>query len=85
MLEEVHEDIQSSLALELRKMNERTHITITSTQRNKTQREEKIDECRKKRLGGMQNFVKVTKNLHPQTFGRGATNLVNGTILTHYR
>jgi hypothetical protein len=48
MLEEIHEDVQSSLAPELRKMNERAQITITSTQRNKTQREEKVDECRRK-------------------------------------
>jgi hypothetical protein len=38
----------------------------------------------RKRLGGMQNFVGVMKNLHPQTFGKEATDLVNGTILTHY-
>jgi hypothetical protein len=38
----------------------------------------------RKRLGGMQNFVGVMKNLCPKTFGRGVMNLVNGTILTHY-
>jgi hypothetical protein len=41
-------------------------------------------ECRRKRLGGMQNFVGATENLHPQTFGRRVTDLVKGTIFTHY-
>jgi hypothetical protein len=35
-------------------------------------------------LGGMQNFVRAMENLRPQTFGRGAIDLVNGIILTHY-
>jgi hypothetical protein len=52
-LEEVHEDVQSSLAPELRKLRDRVWITIIGIQRNKTQRDERGEEFRKKRLGGM--------------------------------
>jgi hypothetical protein len=52
-LEKVHENVESSLAPKLRKMRDKAWITITGTQRNRTQREERVEECRKKRLGGM--------------------------------
>jgi hypothetical protein len=37
-----------------------------------------------KRLRGMQNFMGMMENSHPQKFGRGVVDLVNGIILTHY-
>jgi hypothetical protein len=52
-LEEVHEDVQSSLALKLRKMRDRAWITIIDTQRSKTQREERVEACKRKQLGRM--------------------------------
>jgi len=62
------------------------------TQRDRGQRKEKVEECRRKRLGGM-SLAASGRNAKlcgsdgkfaPTTFGRGATDLVNGTILTHY-
>jgi hypothetical protein len=47
-LEKVHENVESSLAPKLRKMRDKAWITITGTQRNRTQREERVEECRKK-------------------------------------
>jgi hypothetical protein len=51
-------------------------IIARSTQRDRGQRKEKVEECPWQHLGGMQNFVGAMENLHPQTFGRGATDLV---------
>jgi ABC-type methionine transport system ATPase subunit len=58
LLEEIHEDAQSSLTLELRKMRENAGspllaIVARSIQRDKAKREERIEECMKKQLGGM--------------------------------
>jgi hypothetical protein len=57
LLEEVHEDVQSSLALELKKMRDKAQITIIGTERDKTQKEERVEACRRKQLGGTRRNV----------------------------
>jgi hypothetical protein len=39
-----------------------------------------VDGNSMKQLGGMQNFMGAMENSHPQTFGRGVADLVNGII-----
>jgi hypothetical protein len=44
---------KAPFAHELRKMRNRAQITITGTQRNRIQKEKRVEECRRNQLGGI--------------------------------
>jgi hypothetical protein len=61
------------------------HTQFYTNPRRTSTREHQAQRCSKLPIWlGVRCLVRVMENSHPQTFGKGAANLVNENMFTHY-